>query len=626
LLAVLRCDLILELNSSEGAAAVKSRHFLVCVLTMLAAVPLRGATSSSGTRLITVVTGELPGTMYRTTVELRSTGSAPAECRFEFRSAKRPTTPLVSVVPVAAGRPTVLDEFLRELPVATTVRVNCTADVEVYSRLHASTDRGATYDEGHLFRAIASAPVLPGAEKSVQAVADLIIAETSGQPAAVVVRLARQDGGVATKTYDLLPFGQRILDLTDALPIGGSVTAVIHNKGGGSVVILRETRDPKLADRARRMTDEQRRRFEAHVAAAEAPPAPAPSITQQLLLSPFKGAPFREPATGLVFMRDRVYDPSTGTFLTPDPEGYHDSSNPYAYCGGDPVNCSDPTGRMGDGGDLREHFRQKERAEQERRYRIWCAQNPVECQKAAVRGRGIVRMVGGVGQTAAGTGAVFSTGPLPEPVTKGFGGTAIVRGIDNTITGAVETWTGTPRSTVTGRAVYLALVRSGVDPRTASRITGWTEAGVDFVSGVGSGVVSGINASRALPAVRQVPGLTGLRFGSDDLVYGPSARGYLRALQQEAGGVLLDDLPKPPSLSWEQFTTRTLDAAASSGRRVRFDLTHVDDLQAVLRGQGEWANTVTAYELRYLQANWSRFQKVTHFYENGIEVAAPWVR
>lgn len=44
-------------------------------------------------------------------------------------------------------------------------------------------------------------------------------------------------------------------------------------------------------------------------------------------------------------MRDRWYDPSTGTFLTPDPEGYGDSSNLYIFGKGDPVNNSDPTGR-----------------------------------------------------------------------------------------------------------------------------------------------------------------------------------------------------------------------------------------------------------------------------------------
>lgn len=46
-------------------------------------------------------------------------------------------------------------------------------------------------------------------------------------------------------------------------------------------------------------------------------------------------------------MRDRWYDPATGTFLSPDALGYNDSSNLYAFCGGDPVNCTDPTGFAG---------------------------------------------------------------------------------------------------------------------------------------------------------------------------------------------------------------------------------------------------------------------------------------
>jgi RHS repeat-associated protein len=54
--------------------------------------------------------------------------------------------------------------------------------------------------------------------------------------------------------------------------------------------------------------------------------------------------PFVEPATGLIYARARWYDPQTGTFLTPDPSGYADSSNLYAYAAGDPVNNSDPTG------------------------------------------------------------------------------------------------------------------------------------------------------------------------------------------------------------------------------------------------------------------------------------------
>lgn len=65
------------------------------------------------------------------------------------------------------------------------------------------------------------------------------------------------------------------------------------------------------------------------------------------LLTGFKAVLFVEPATGLDVMRDRWYDPATGTFLSPDAYGAIDSSNLDAYCGNDPVNCSDPTGMSG---------------------------------------------------------------------------------------------------------------------------------------------------------------------------------------------------------------------------------------------------------------------------------------
>ena len=41
----------------------------------------------------------------------------------------------------------------------------------------------------------------------------------------------------------------------------------------------------------------------------------------------------RRKSTGNV--RARWYDPSTGSFLSPDPLGYQDSSNLYAFAGGD---------------------------------------------------------------------------------------------------------------------------------------------------------------------------------------------------------------------------------------------------------------------------------------------------
>ena len=45
-------------------------------------------------------------------------------------------------------------------------------------------------------------------------------------------------------------------------------------------------------------------------------------------------------------LRERWYDPLTGTWLTPDPMGYRDSSNLYSFAGGDPINRRDPTGEI----------------------------------------------------------------------------------------------------------------------------------------------------------------------------------------------------------------------------------------------------------------------------------------
>ena len=51
-----------------------------------------------------------------------------------------------------------------------------------------------------------------------------------------------------------------------------------------------------------------------------------------------------DPETGLYYYRARIYSPAIGRFLQPDPIGYADGMNIYAYCGNNPVNWIDPTG------------------------------------------------------------------------------------------------------------------------------------------------------------------------------------------------------------------------------------------------------------------------------------------
>ncbi len=108
-----------------------------------------------------------------------------------------------------------------------------------------------------------------------------------------------------------------------------------------------------------------------------------------------------------------------------------------------------------------------------------------------------------------------------------------------------------------------------------------------------------------------------LKFGENDLIYGPSAGGQLRKLQEKAGGKLLNDLEKPVEKSFVQFSLETLDKAAASGRKVHFDLTHVKELENVLAGKGKFAGSVTAQELRYIAQNWEKFKNIVTFYREG---------
>jgi RHS repeat-associated protein len=67
---------------------------------------------------------------------------------------------------------------------------------------------------------------------------------------------------------------------------------------------------------------------------------------------------FEEQETGLYYLRARYYDPELGRFLTRDPLPGStldpQSQNRYAYAGNNPVNRTDPTGLMSEGGGWEE--------------------------------------------------------------------------------------------------------------------------------------------------------------------------------------------------------------------------------------------------------------------------------
>jgi RHS repeat-associated protein len=70
----------------------------------------------------------------------------------------------------------------------------------------------------------------------------------------------------------------------------------------------------------------------------------AETMADEILSARMHAHPFTDGMTGLNYVRARWYDPLSGTWLSADPSGFLDSSNVYAFAGGDPVNGKDPTG------------------------------------------------------------------------------------------------------------------------------------------------------------------------------------------------------------------------------------------------------------------------------------------
>jgi RHS repeat-associated protein len=70
-------------------------------------------------------------------------------------------------------------------------------------------------------------------------------------------------------------------------------------------------------------------------------PQPSPGDPQ-----PFQFAGRENDGTGLYYCRARYYQPDWGRFLSEDPAGFSAGVNPYSYCMNNPVNATDPDGRI----------------------------------------------------------------------------------------------------------------------------------------------------------------------------------------------------------------------------------------------------------------------------------------
>ncbi|MCP4203906.1 MAG: hypothetical protein GY769_18470 [bacterium] len=104
----------------------------------------------------------------------------------------------------------------------------------------------------------------------------------------------------------------------------------------------------------------------------------------------FHGRPVDE-ETGLVYVRNRYYDPEIGRFITADPMGYVDGPSLYQYAGNSPFNASDPLGL-----ESRSKYRPiVERGVQAmREHAEFCKANPLELDCQGLIAGSLIRRFG----------------------------------------------------------------------------------------------------------------------------------------------------------------------------------------------------------------------------------------
>ena len=289
--------------------------------------------ANAATYVAPVVAGTVNDRAYVTSIALRNDGDAEVRCESVHAFLDGPRGGTLRATYVLPARTTQIDEgTLREIDALGTLSFECTNPVRIAARIQTSTD-GRTFDEGRFFRGVGERNLISATSpQTVDTSADLLLMEVLGQGVQVHARIKDTKGALLEeRVFDIRPFAQQIVNLFGLREAAARIEITLTGKGA----LIAEAEGHV----------EARSLFPARAAAASV----ARKSVNPLDGFPaaFKAAPFQEEATGLIYMRDRWYDPRTGTFLTPDSHGYADSANPYAYCGGDPVNCSDPTGEIG---------------------------------------------------------------------------------------------------------------------------------------------------------------------------------------------------------------------------------------------------------------------------------------
>jgi RHS repeat-associated protein len=171
--------------------------------------------------------------------------------------------------------------------------------------------------------------------------------------------------------------------------------------------------------------------------------------------------------TGLIDFGKRFYVPGLGRWLTPDPSGFTDGPNLYAYCLNNPLTHIDYVGLS------TQPNRWYQRSRQLLDYPISAFNHP--------RIQGSLQAFGGLAQASMGGMMTLETAGLAAP----FGWPMMAHGLDQFCAGM--------NTFLTGRCHYTAseqfMHRAGISPEKAAFTNGLLSCGSSVAAGFGLGVV-----------------------------------------------------------------------------------------------------------------------------------------
>lgn len=240
------------------------------------------------------------------------------------------------------------------------------------------------------------------------------------------------------------------------------------------------------------------------------------------VLSPWRYSSKRTDETGLVYYGRRYYNPSFGRWLTPDPAGFTDGMNLYAFVQNDPLIHWDEYGLLllPLSGGILESDRGKSLA------------STLETMKPLLthpRFQGSLQAMGGLAEAGFGGGMTYASGGLAAPA----GWAVMAHGLDHFFTGVRTAVTGRYSDTATSQL----LQKTGMSASTANLI----DSGISIGGSVWGGAA--IRNTRNFSSVFSLPKTLNTSFEGLQVErnFKPFTKNYYRANLIELTGI------SPPS-------------------------------------------------------------------------------